>query len=246
MIKIKYGCLIFLCGLMIPVPGFSAEAGKPVVSPAGPSAPDREALDQLKSVLEKYGNRNIQLKVEKTFRVPVIDRVSREKGNLYLEKGGRFRYFMSTDSTSHLLLFDGQDLWFQPDTGEKTVFKLSSHQLWRLFSGLFDPQRFFEIFLTEKMEKTPAGYVFYLKPRRDMPDIQKIILTAGRHIKKIQVLWKDVDSRQEYKFSNPWVKKYFPESLFVFDTKGFKVISQVPGKGKSGDTLQGTGKLGTR
>ena len=227
----KYGGLIFLCCL-ISVPCFSGPAGEATVSPAEPSAPNKEALDRLKSVLEKYGNRNIQLKVEKTFRVPVIDKVSREKGSLHLERGGRFRYFMTADSISRLLLFDGRDLWFQPDTREKTVFKLSSHQLWRLFSGLFDSRKFFEVFVTEKMEKTPEGYVFYLKPQRDMPDIQTIILTAGRYIKRIQVLWKDVDSRQEYKFSNPWVKKYFPESLFVFDTKGFKIISQTPGKKK--------------
>ena len=227
----KYGGLIFLYCLTS-APCFGGSAEKPAVPPAGPSAPNKEAVDWLKSVLEKYGNLNIQLKVEKTFRVPVIDKVSREKGSLHLEKAGRFRYFMSVDSTNFLLIFDGRELWFQPDTREKTVFKLSSHQLWRLFSGLFDSKRFFEIFLTEKTEKTPEGYIFHLKPRRDMPDVQGVVLTAGRYIKRIQVMWKDVDSRWEYKFSNPWVKKYFPESLFVFDTKGFKVISQAPGKGK--------------
>ena len=231
----KYKGLIFL-SCLISAPCFSGQPARLSASPPSPKAPsagEEPALNRLKSVLERYGNRNVQLKVEKLFHIPVIDKVSRAKGSLYLEKGGRFHYFMSADSTGHLLVFDGRELWFQPSTAEKTVFKVSSHPLWRLFSGLFDPKRFFEIFIMEKTEQTPMGDVFHLKPRlKEMSDIQAVILTAGRYIKKIQVLWKDMDSRQEYKFSNPWVKKYFPESLFVFDTKGFKVISQVPEKGK--------------
>ena len=229
--------VVFLCWFLFAVPCFSQGGRKstntsttPAATSSAVSSEDGKATALLNSVLSNYRNKNIQLKVKKTFRVPVIDQISREEGSLHLQRGGRFRYFMSSPTANQLMIFDGRNLWYQPDIGEKTVFQLSSHPQWRLLSSLFDSQRFFQFFSVEKFEKTAEGHTFHLKPRQDMTDIQKIVLKTNRYIKEIQVLWNGVDHWQKYHFSNPWVKKYFPESLFVFNTQGFEVISQVQKK----------------
>ena len=232
--------ILFLWVLFLVFPCFSQERreSKPIVKknhsssvPSVESSTGEKARPLLDAVLEKYQSSNIQLKVEKTFRVPVIDKVSREKGTLYLQKAGKFRYFMSSSSSSgQLMIFDGEHLWYQPDIKEKTVFQLSSHPQWRLFSGLFDPQQFFQVFQVEKFEETAGGHIIHLKPRQSVAEVKQIILKVHHYIQEVRVLWNDMNNWQEYKFSNPWVKKQFPKSLFVFNTEGFKVISKIQEK----------------
>ena len=236
--------LIFLWSFFLFFPCFSQVQGKsksvlkkshtskpsPAVSSVH-SSTGKKITSLLKTVLQKYRDSNIQLKVEKTFRVPVINKVSHEKGTLHLQKGGRFRYFMrSSTSSGQLMIFDGKYLWYQPDIKVKTVLQLSSHPQWLLFSGLFDPQKFFEAFKVEKVQGTKNGAIIHLKPKQAVINIQQIALKVNRYIRGVRVLWNDVNNWQEYKFSNPWVKQRFPKSLFVFDAEGFEVISKVPGK----------------
>ena len=211
--------------------GAVLKTGKVPSASSAVSSMNEQARPLVNAVLGKYRNNNIQLKVEKTFRVPVIDKVSREKGSLYLQKEGRFRYFMrSSSSSGHLMIFDGEHLWYQPDIKEKTVFQLSSHPQWRLFSGLFDPEKFFQVFKVEKFEEAAGGHTIHLKPGKSAAALQRIILNVHHYIREVRVLWNDVNNWQEYKFSNPWIKKQFPKSLFVFDTEGFEVISKIQKK----------------
>ena len=238
--------LIFLWSFFLVFPCFSQGQGgskpvqkeghtsKPKQSPAVSSVQSssgKKILPLLNAVLQKYLNSNIQLKVEKTFRVPVINKVSHEKGTLHLQKGGRFRYFMrSSTSSGQLMIFDGKHLWYQPDIKIKIVLQLSTHPQWLLFSGLFNPHKFFEVFKVEKFQSTKDGPIVHLKPKQSITNIRQIILKVNRYIQGVQVLWNDVNNWQEYKFSNPWIKQRFPKSLFIFDAEGFEVISKVPGK----------------
>ena len=213
-----------------------SKAGKPVSASSAVSSMNEQVRPLVDAVLGRYRNNNIQLKVEKTFRVPVIDKMSREKGSLYLQKGGRFRYSTrSSTSSGQLMIFDGKHLWYQPDIKGKMVFQLSSHPQWQLFSGLFDPESFFQTFKVEKFEKAAGSYIIHLKPKKSAADIQRIVLNVHHYIRQVRVLWNDMNNWQEYKFSSPWIKKRFPKSLFVFNTEGFEVISktqkkQTPGK----------------
>ena len=212
------------------------KTGEPLSASPVVSSTNERVRSLMNTVLGRYQNNNIQLKVEKTFRIPVIDKVSREKGSLHLQRGGRFRYFTrSSTSSGQLMIFDGEHLWYQPDIKEKTVFQLSSHSQWHLFSGLFDPERFFQVFKVEKFEETAGNYIIHLKPGKSAADIQRVILNVRHYIRKVRVLWNDMNNWQEYTFSSPWVKKQFLKSLFVFNTEGFEVISKiqkkkVPGK----------------
>lgn len=238
--------LIFLWSFFLFFPFFSQGQGKskpvpkkshtskPKQSPAASSvnlSTDKKTVSLLKAVLQKYRDNNIQLKVEKTFRVPVINKVSHEKGTLHIQKGGWFRYFMrSSTSSGQLMIFDGKHLWYQPDIKVKTVLQLSSHPQWILFSGLFDPQKFFKVFKLDKFQNTKEGAIVHLKPKQSITNIQRIVLKINRYIQEVRVLWNDMNNWQEYKFSNPWVKQRFPKSLFVFNAEGFEVISKVSGK----------------
>ena len=182
-----------------------------------------KAVKRLKAVLKKYRRSHVHLRVKKKFRIPIINKVSTETGNLYIQRGGLFRYSMRSSSAEQLMIFDGEHLWHQPDTGEKTVFRLPSHPQWRLFSGLFDPDRFFEVFTVEKTERKGSSHTFHLKPK-NLTGVQGIKLTVNRYIKEVEILWSGMETWQKYEFSNPWFKAKISKSLFVFKTEGFEIV----------------------
>ncbi|MGI9548790.1 MAG: LolA family protein [Bdellovibrionales bacterium] len=204
--------ILFLCGVCI--------------CEAGAFASDKQqALLFLKKVLNKYQVQSIHFKLEKELFLPSLEEIIKEKGDFYIQKKN-FRFQMN-GSPSYLMIFDGNQLWYQPDTKEKIVFKLKDHpQIYFLFD-LFDPQGFLQSFSIEKFSKKHASsYAFHLRPIKPIEDLEEVFIEVEKYIKEIKVTWKDLGQWQKYRFLNPWVKKSFPSSRFQFSSKNFEILEK--------------------
>lgn len=185
----------------------------------------QKALQHLQSVLKKYQNRNIYMKVTKKTHIAALGKDTVEKGDFYLNKG-RFRISMNSDPAS-LMVFDGSYLWYQPDKNEKTVLKFKAHPQIGLFSSLFNYKNFVNFFSISSFQKKKKKlYSYVLKPKQSMTAVSKMILSCGKNINAVKVLWKDLGNWQYYIFSHLWFRQKLPKELFVFNTKGFVILQE--------------------
>ena len=184
----------------------------------------QKALNHLRTVLKKYYNRSIYMKMKKEMYIAAIEKKTSEKGELHFQKG-KFRISMNSQP-AYLTVFDGSHLWYQSDRSEKIVLKFAVHSQIELFSALFDYQSFFKIFSVDtfSFQKNPRRYFYVLTPKKAMGDISKVILSCGKNINGVKMFWEDLGNWQYYIFSNPWFKKSFSDSLFVFNAKGFEIL----------------------
>ena len=178
----------------------------------------------LEKVLDIYSKRTLHIKIEKSFKIPVTNKVSKEKGSFHIQNQ-KFRYLMQ-GSPSRLMVFDGQKVWYQPDTEQNLIFKFNNHPQFELLRALFDKKKFFQLFKLVKTVGKKQDRIFYLKTNKELAQISELQLHAGRYIKSLKLIWPDQDMYQNYKFSNPWFKKSFAQSLFFIDPKKFEVISE--------------------
>ena len=196
------------------------------------SSKEREkALQHLKSVLQKYRNRNIYMKVAKKTHIAVLQKDIEEKGDLSLSRG-RFRFSISASSvgsSGSLAVFDGETFWLQPSRAEKIVLKMQKHPQIGLFSSLFDYSAFFELFSVEPLprpgKKSKAARLYILRPKKSMP-FSHIVLSCGKNINGAQLVQAKSGDRQTFRFSGLWFKKTASDSLFQFQTKGFEVMER--------------------
>ena len=166
------------------------------------------------------------MKVKTELFLPQSEKPASGAGSLRIQ-GKKFHLKIGGDP-SYAMIFDGKILWYQPDLREKTVFKFEaeSHPMIHLISGVFHPERFFELFSPDQFEKRGPKYIFRLTPKKKLEGAQAVFAAAGRHIELIQIHWSGLGSRQAFKFQNPWFKSSFPESAFAFSPEGFEVISR--------------------
>lgn len=228
MIRIKTLTQIILISWTIAASGESSDPSTKIALSLSPSSEEKEAekaLEHLQSVLKKYQNRNIYMKVTKKTHIAVLEKDSVEKGDLHLQRG-RFRISINSDPAS-LMIFDGSYLWYQPDRTQKTVLKFKSHPQIGLFSSLFDYKNFSRFFSVVSFQKRKKGqYSYVLKPKPSLTDISEMILSCGKNINAVKILWKDLGNRQHYIFSNLWFRQKLPNELFVFPTKGFIIMEE--------------------
>ena len=191
---------------------------------------DKKAFKYLQFILSKYRKQNVYIKITKKTHIDAIKRQTTEEGDLYLEKSGKFRIAINSQPAS-LLLFDGSFLWYQPDREEKLVLKFDSHPQINLFSSLFNYEKLFNLFSVVSIrQKKTNHYAYILEPKEKIKPVSKIILSCGKNINGVKILWEGLGDWQYYIFSNIWFRKYLSKNLFVFNTKNFEVLD---GKMKS-------------
>ena len=185
---------------------------------------DEKAIKYLKTVLRRYKNRNLYMKITKKNKIAALNKETVEEGSLYWERTGKFRIAVGSQPAS-LLIFDGSFLWYQPDREEKLVLKFKAHPQIELFSSLFDHERFFNFFSVFSVRQKQKGhYSYILSPKEDKGTISKIILSCGKNINGLKILWQDLGNWQHYAFSKLWFRKQLSGSLFVFNIAGFEVL----------------------
>ena len=189
----------------------------------------KEALSQLKKVLDTYNTKSIHMNVRKRIHIPIINKTTQGKGVFYFHKE-KFLHEISFSSSSQRILFDGKTLWYQPNTKEKTLFEFFSHPQIDLISGIFNYKKFLKLFKIRKTEKQNSTYTFYLSPKENTLGLKEVVLSFKKYIKSFKIVWMDLENWQEYQFSNPWIKKSFPASLFKIKKEQFEILSQKPSK----------------
>ena len=186
-------------------------------------AANQKALSHLQMVLQKYQSKNIYMKVTKTSHIAAIGKQTSETGDLYL-RSGRFRLSIQGEPAS-LMIFDGSFLWYQPDRAEKVVLKFKNHPQIGLFASLFDYKSFFKFFLVTPMKlKRKNHYIYVLELKNPTDAISKMILSCGKNINAVKILWQELGNWQSYVFSKLWFRKHMLKNLFVFNTKDFEVV----------------------
>ena len=198
-----------------------------------PILQNKKAFKHLQFILRKYRNQNVYIKITKKTHIAVLQKQTSENGDLYLEKNGKFRISINSQPAP-LLVFDGSYLWYQPDREEKLVLKFDSHPQISLFSSLFNYEKFFDSFSAIPVHQKKINYHAYiLEPKKNMKPISKMILSCGKYINGVKILWEGSGDWQYYIFSKTWFRKHFPENLFIFNTQGFEIMEGSGGKPKS-------------
>ena len=192
------------------------------VEKQGISLQDQKAFSHLKTVLRRYKNRNLYMKITKETYIAAIGKKTVEQGDLYLEKSRKFRFTINSHPSS-LMIFDGSHLWYQPDRGEKVVLKFKTHPQIELFSSLFEYEKFFEFFSVTSVKKE-RQYFYILKPKQVVNTVENMILSCGKNINGVKVLWEGLGNWQYYIFSNLWFRQKLSKSLFVFNAQGFEIL----------------------
>lgn len=183
------------------------------------------SLDHLKQVLKKYKNQNVLMKIDKNLYIPSLNQTIKETGLFYLSKY-KFRLQIQSPSES-LIVFDGSYLWNQADLEKEVVLKSqANHSYFYLFSHIFSAEHFFKTFKVISSHKKGDLSVYHIEPIKKKVEIQKIILTIGGHVQKLDVIWSDLNNSQSYRFHKVLFQKYMSPSLFKFKTKYFKVIEK--------------------
>ena len=185
------------------------------------NAERKQAFLFLKQIIKKYENQKVFMNIKREIFLPVIQKNLQEEGVLYLQKE-KFHLKMK-GRPGYFMIFDGKHLWYQPDTGEKIVFKFEDHPQRQIFSGLFNSQLFFQFFSVLRFVKKNKRYVFHLSFRENPGDLD-IFVTLGKFIEEIKLVGKNSDSVQRYKILKPWFKKQLSKSLFLFPRQNFKII----------------------
>ena len=127
---------------------------------------------------------------------------------------------------SALLLFDGEFLWYQADTGEKIVFRLKEHPQIQLLTGFFSEKKFFKSFYTKKTRRQKQDYILQLGLKKELEGLSELFIKVSSYISEVRLIWKDLNNWQKYKFSKPSYKE-FPDKHFQFNPTGFKVITKI-------------------
>jgi len=210
MFSVKNCCIVFVLIWSVPYSSLSSQ---------------KKGFLILKKVLNKYQSQSIYFKIQKKLYLPLLGETIKENGNFYIENK-KFRLQMN-GVPSYLMIFDGQQLWYQPDINEKIVFKLKDHPHIYLLFRLFNFDTFLEHFSIKSFEKkSQHRYSFHVETLKDTYSLQKISLEVGHYIEEIHLFWEDLGQWQKYKFLNPWVKNRFTASKFRFLERGFEVISK--------------------
>ncbi len=178
----------------------------------------------LKDVLQNYHLKSLQLKIEQEIFLSAIRTSMKSQGHLDIQ-GEKFYLKLEGDPSS-ILLFDGEFLWYQASTSEKTVFKLKEHPQIQILNGLFSEKKFFEAFRIKRSRKQNQDYVFELKVKKEIEKLSKIFVKTNNYISEVRLVWKDLDNWQKYKFSKP-LPKEFPVGHFQFSPSGFQIITKI-------------------
>lgn len=217
------GCVLFFA-LLAP-----AQNPPPALEPASsatsvPHPPEyQKAVRTLQKLFKKYRLKGMQIKVEQEVFLSGVQSTIKSRGILNVQ-GEKFLLQLKGRPSS-LLLFDGQFLWYQADTSEKTVFQLKQPSRIQILAGFFNEDSFFKSFQIIKAQKTGHSHIFQIQPRTKIEGLSEVFMKAAAYISELRLIWKDLDNWQKYKFSKP-VDKKFTEEMFQFTPSGFQVITR--------------------
>ena len=165
------------------------------------------------------------MEVEKTSRIPLLNKTQKEQGLFYLSQT-KFRFQMKKPRRS-LIVFDGKNLWHQEDLEKNIVFKFeTNHPYFYLFSSLFNFNHFFKTFQVIQINKKGSLSIYKLKPLKKMEGIKAMSITVANHIQQLDIAWEDLDNSQSYRFHKLFFKKRMSQGLFRFKETDFKILQK--------------------
>ena len=141
--------------------------------------PSIEELAQtaLEQAFQDNCEQAVQIKIRQELFLTSIERRIISHGVLSM-KGKKFKLELKGKPSS-LSVFDGNFLWHQADTSEKTVFQLTNHPQVQTLTGFFKSTSFSERFQVKQVQQFNTSYVLELTPKDNIKGLKTVFYESG-------------------------------------------------------------------
>ena len=177
----------------------------------------------LKKSLQNYTVESFEIPIKQETFLSIIKTSLKSEGSLFVSKE-KFRLELKGNPSS-LSVFDGKNLWYQPDKKEKLVFKLK--QSFQNLNRFFNYEDLLKNFEIKDFKNQKTSHIYQLQPKKNSVLESVYLKTDTKSIREIRLRWKNANNWQRYYLSPPLIKKQNKEDkLFVFPSAGFKIIEK--------------------
>jgi outer membrane lipoprotein-sorting protein len=187
---------------------------------------DIAELNLLKKLDATYQEKNADMKVSKTIKIPLLEQERKAEGSLLISKG-RLRMELN-GSEKTLLIVNKKHLWavtYPPaefkDAAIQVVKADTSTKKGRAqsFVTLFSQGGFLKFFTATAAQKDKNGDVlFFLAPKQEVTDFKRAQVLVSGDGKKLLALnyWDDRDNETRLEFTDVKFEKKIDEKLFNY------------------------------
>ena len=193
-------------------------------NPPENSSPSIEELAQtaLKKAFQNNCEQAVQIKIRQELFLTSIQKSIVSYGVLSM-KGRKFKLELKGEPSS-LSVFDGNFLWHQADTSEKTVFQLTNHPQIQTLTDFFESTSFSEGFQIKQVQQFNKSYVLELAPKKNIKGLKTVFMRVDSYISQLRMIWKDLSNWQKLDLEKPECKG-LSDSFFQFSSTGFQIIT---------------------
>ncbi len=189
------------------------------------STSQKNELSILNDALVKLKAKPIEILLDKTVKLSLLERETLEKGRLFL-KPNRLRVELKGEIKT-LFVFDGKNFWVQQDKPKdlgggilvtKIVgTKLKTNSVFKLF---LSEQPISSAFNFVKTEKSKEGVTYFLQPTKaeDFPDAVSLKIFVSQKNQTIQQMSyvDELENETTYKFLNQKQLKSIAKAKFTY------------------------------
>ena len=176
-------------------------------------------------IIQKYKNSSgVIMNFQKKTHLKILQKTRKSSGKIFLSQG--LMKLEIKDSMNTEIIFDKTHLWYKtstPDGKIKTVkidFKNKVKNK-AIVSFLFNPDLFFQVFRFVSSRSKGRATIFEFLPIQKTENISRFsIKIEGDRILLVQVEWKDLNTLEEYTFSDIRMNQKIPAKAFKAHKSG--------------------------
>jgi len=190
----------------------------------------------LKKIEARYRvAKSIQMDVEKTVCVKLLDRIILSKGKIFIGSGGRFRWD-TLQPDKNMVLIAGNQIWMvdYPQEEAESVRVLKARNLKKtkphaLIAFLLGQGRLSDNYHVAEGEDKDGRLKLDLKPKKADDQVKTVTITLSKDSKEIDSISfvDNLDSTTELVFTNIVFNKPLKEAVFKFSPPKGAVVTDI-------------------
>ena len=182
--------------------------------------PDYQPEKKLfQKIIHKYKtNSGVTMNFEKKTHLKFLQKIRTSNGKIFLSQG--LMKLEIQDAMNTQLFFNKTQLWYQTVTPEKKIKTIkinikTEDKNKAVISFLFNPDLFFQVFQFESASSKGRTTVFEFLPIQSTEHIRRLaIKIESDRILLVQVEWRELDTLEEYIFSDIRMNQKIPIKIF--------------------------------